>query len=74
LPRDDAAVVSVNLELPVPPGRTKMLEGVMVAVGMDPVVFEVGETVVENDTLPENRLNVSSVMVELSDWPVSTLR
>lgn len=61
------------MERPIPPGETKMLEGVMVAVGMDPVVLEVGETVVENETLPENRLNVSSVMVELPDWPVSTL-
>ena len=74
MPRDDAAVVTVSMELAIPPGETRTLEGVMVAVGMDPVVLEVGESVVENETLPEKRLNVLTMMVELDDWLVRTLR
>jgi hypothetical protein len=56
------------LELAVPPGATRTLGGVIVAVGEDPTVFEEGETVVEKETLPEKRLNVLTVMVELADW------
>jgi hypothetical protein len=67
LPRDDAAVVTVSLEFAVPPGATRTLDGVMVVVGEDPTVAEVAETVVENETLPEKRLNVLTVMMELLD-------
>src|SRR6267378_4844087 len=44
------------------------LDGVTVAVGEDPTVVDVAETVVEKETLPEKRLNVSTVTVELADW------
>jgi len=50
------------------------LDGVIVAVGELPTVLEVAETTVENDTLPEKRLKVLTVMVELPDWPASTFR
>jgi hypothetical protein len=45
------------------------LEGVIVAVGIGPIVLELetGDTVVEKDTLPEKRLNVFTVIVELAD-------
>lgn len=43
------------------------LDGVTVAVGEDPTVVDVAETVVENETLPEKRLNVLTVMIELLD-------
>jgi hypothetical protein len=56
------------LELAAPPGATRTLDGVIVAVGEDPTVVEVGETVVENETLPEKRLNVLTVIVEPADW------
>jgi hypothetical protein len=68
LPRDDAAVVTVSLELAVPPGATRTLDGVIAAVGEDPTVLEAAETVVENDTLSEKRLNVLTVMIEVADW------
>jgi hypothetical protein len=65
LPRDDAAVVTVSLEFAIPPGAIMALDGVTVAVGEDPTVVDVAETVVENETLPEKRLNVLTVMMEL---------
>jgi hypothetical protein len=74
LPRDDAEVAIVSLEVAIPPGATRTLDGVIVAVGADPTVAEVGVTVVENETLPEKRLNVLTVMVELADWLARTLR
>jgi hypothetical protein len=55
------------LELAVPPGATRTLDGVIAAVGENPTVLGVGETVVENETLPEKRLNVLTVMAELAD-------
>ncbi len=56
------------MELAMPPGATRTLDGSMVAVGADPTVVEVGVTVVVNETLPEKRLNVFTVIVELADW------
>lgn len=45
------------------------LEGAIVAVGIGPIVLELetGDTVVEKDTLPEKRLKVLTVIVELAD-------
>ena len=72
MPRDDAAVVTVRLEFAIPPEGTATPEGVIVAVGEGPTVLEAAETIVENVMLPEKRLNVLTVMVELPDWPAST--
>lgn len=58
----------MSLEFAIPPGAIMALDGVMVVVGEDPTVAEVAETVVEKETLPEKRLNVSTVTVELADW------
>jgi hypothetical protein len=55
------------LELAIPPEAIGTLGGVIVAVGEDPTVLEVAETVVENETLSEKRLNVLTVMLELAD-------
>ena len=43
------------------------LEGVIVATGVDPVVLEVADIVVEKDTVPEKSMKVLTVMVELAD-------
>jgi hypothetical protein len=67
-------VVTVSLELDIPPEGTITLEGVIVAAGEDPTVLEVAETIVENETLPVKRLNVLTVMVEVADWLARTLR
>jgi len=74
LPRDDAAVVTERLEFAIPPEATMTLEGVIDAVGADPTVLEVGEMVVENETLPVKRLNVLTVIVELPVRLARTLR
>jgi len=74
LPRDDAAVVTVRLEFAIPPEATMTLEGVIVAVGDGPTALDAAETTVENVMLPEKRLNVLTVMVELADWLARTLR
>ena len=42
------------------------LEGVIVATGVDPVVLEVADIVVEKDTLPEKSMKVLTVIVELA--------
>jgi len=44
------------------------LDGFIVAVGGAPTVLEVDDTVVEKETPPANRLNVLTVMSELTDW------
>jgi hypothetical protein len=67
-------VVTVSLEFAIPPDGTRTLDGVIIAVGADPTVAEVGVMVVENETFPEKRLNVLTVTVELADWLASTLR
>jgi len=67
LPRDDAAVATVRFEFAIPPEGTMTLEGVIVAVREGPTVLEAAETTVENVMLPEKRLNVLTVMVELAD-------
>ena len=74
MPRDDAEVAIVSLEVAMPPDAIRTLDGIIVAVGADPTVTEVGVTVVEKETLPEKRLNVLTVMVELADWLARTLR
>ena len=43
------------------------LEGVIVAVGVEPVVLEVADIVVEKDTVPEKSMKVLTVIVELAD-------
>ena len=50
------------------------LEGVIVAVGEGPTVLEAAETMVENVMLPEKRLNVLTVMVELPVRLARTLK
>jgi hypothetical protein len=50
------------------------LEGVMVTFGVCPRAEVHGVTVTENETLPENRLNVLTVIVEAADNPVITGR
>ncbi len=54
----------VSLESAIPPETTVTLDGFIVAVGGAPTVLEVDDTVVEKETLPVNRLNVSTVMSE----------
>ncbi len=58
----------VNFDLAIPPEATVTLDGFIVAVGGAPTVLEVDDTVVEKETPPANRLNVLTVMSELTDW------
>src|SRR5882672_4174917 len=54
----------MSLEFAIAPGAIMALDGVTVAVGEDPTVVDVAE----KETLPEKRLKVSTVTVELADW------
>lgn len=74
LPRLDAPAATVSCDWPIPPGEITTKPGVIVAVGTAPVVAEVAVTLVENVTLPVNRLYVLTVMAEFTDWPASILR
>ena len=51
------------------------LDGVIVATGVGPIILalELGNTVVEKDTVPENRLKVLTVIVETAGWPANTV-
>ena len=61
------ATVSWEFAMKNPFEGSTTLEGVIVATGVDPVVLEVADIVVEKDTVPEKSMKVLTVMVELAD-------
>ena len=67
--------VSWEFAMKSPFDGSRTLDGVIVATGVGPTLLalELGDTVVEKDTFPVKRLNVSRVILETAGWPAKTV-
>lgn len=63
LPEFDELVVTFRVDKAVPPGGTVTTDGVIVAPGPG------GETLVDRDTAPVNRLKLLTLILDVADAP-----